>query len=191
MSHHAETTDETLLEVHEVQAHSSEASHGEGHGSSSPVDGAMFFWFLVIFITATVILKKKAFTPILEKLDEREKEIEQSLENADRLEKEMAELESTVQAKKDEADAEAREILDSGREAAREAAKVIESKARDDAAILRENAERDISTAQGKAEAALREHSAAAAVDLAMKLLNRELDSKGKKELADQLIAEM
>jgi len=167
-------------------------SHGAeagGHGGSSPVSGSMFFWFLTIFVIAALILKKFAFGPILQGLEAREEEIEQSLENADRLERELATLDETVKTKLDEADSQARELIDSGRDAAREAGKVIEDKAREEAQILRENAERDIASARGKAENALRASSAEIAVEMAMSLLNRELDAKGRKDLADQLIA--
>ncbi len=169
-------------------------SHGAGggeHGGSSPVSGSMFFWFLTIFVIAALILKKFAFGPILQGLEAREEEIERSLENADRLERELATLDETVKTKLDDADSKARELIDSGREAAREAGKVIEDKAREEAQILRENADRDIASAQGKAENALRATSAEVAVEMAMSLLNRELDAKGRKDLADQLIAGM
>ena len=82
-------------------------------------------------------------------------------------------------------------MIDSGREAAREAGKVIESKAREEAKILRENANRDIASAKGKAENTLRATSAEIAVAMANKLLRQQMDEKGQKALADQLIAEI
>lgn len=169
-------------------------SHGEtgaAHAAPSPVNGAMFFWFLTIFVVAAIILKKHAFGPILDGLDKREEEIEQSLENADRLQRELATLESTVKSKLDETEDQVRGMIDSGRESAREAGKVIESKAREEAQILRENAQRDILSAQGKAENTLRATSAEVAVSMAYKLLRQEMDDKGQKALADQLIAEI
>ncbi len=169
------------------------AGHGAApaHSGSGPVDGAMFFWMLVIFGIAAAILKKHAFGPILENLDAREKEIEKSLENADHLERELATLDFTVQEKLENAENQVRGMIDSGREAAREAAKVIEAQAREQAQIVRENAERDIATARGKAEASLRVTSAETAVALTLKLLNQNLDAKGKQALTDQLIAGM
>ncbi len=185
----AQQTDHSTSQHMEVPAPHGDA--GAGHAAPSPVNGAMFFWFLVIFAMAAFILKKKAFGPILDALDKREEEIEQSLENADRLERELATLESTVQSKLDDTEEEVRGMIDSGREAAREAGKVIESKAREEAQILRENANRDIASAQGKAENTLRATSAELAVAMANKLLRQQMDAKGQKALADQLIAEM
>ena len=170
------------------------AAHDAGageHGGSSPVSGAMFFWFLTIFVIAALILKKYAFGPILDSLDAREEEIARSLENADRLERELATLDEKVHAKLEEADAKVRSMIDAGREAAREAGQVIEAKAREEAKILRENAEREIASARGKAENALLQHSAEAAVSFTVALLDKELDSKARKELTDKLIAGM
>lgn len=166
------------------------ASHGGAHQPSA-VSGAMFFWFLIIFGIAAYILKKHAFSPILDNLDKREAEIEKSLENAETLEREMAQLDARVKAKIDETDKKTREMIDAARVAAKDAAQVIENQAKEQAAILRENADREIATAQGKAQSALRAFSAQTAVDLTMKLLNQSLDDKGRKALTDQLIAEM
>lgn len=181
------------LTGHTVQHVETPASHGAGasHGGSSPVDGGMFFLFLLIFGAAAYILKKNAFTPILEGLDKREAEIERSLENAETLEREMAVLDAKVKAKIDETDQKTRSMIDAARDAAKEAARGIEEKAKSEAQILRENADRDIATARGKAEASLRATSAEVAVELTMKLLNQNLDAKGRKALTDQLIAEL
>lgn len=169
------------------------AGHGAApHGSQpSAVSGAMFFWFLVIFGIAAYILKKHAFTPILENLDRREEEIEKSLVNAETLEREMAQLDAKITAKIDETDKKTREMIDAAREAAKEAARGIEAQAKEQADILRENAARDLATAQGKAEATLRAFSAETAVELTMKLLNQKLDAKSRKALTDQLLAEI
>lgn len=184
----AQQTDHSTTQHMEVPApHGAEAAHA----APSPVNGAMFFWFLTIFVVAALILKKYAFGPILDGLDKREDEIAQSLENADRLERELATLEATVQSKLEETEDQVRGMIDSGREAAREAGKVIEAKAREEAQILRENADRDIASARGKAENTLRATSAEIAVAMAQKLLRQQMDEKGQKALADQLIAEI
>jgi F-type H+-transporting ATPase subunit b len=151
----------------------------------------MFFWFLVVFGAAAFILKKYAFGPILEGLDQRESEIERSLENADRLERELAALDDQISTKLSEADHKVRSMIEDGRVAAKEAGQVIEAKAKEEAQIVRENAERDLASAKGKAQGELRQVSAETAVSLAAKLLNQQLDDKGRKALTDQLIAEL
>jgi len=169
------------------------STHDSGHGggNSSAISGSMFFWFLVVFGMAAFILKKYAFGPILDGLDAREAEIEQSLENADRLERELLTLEDTVSTKLDETETQVRDMIDKGRNAAREAGQVIEEKAKEEAQILRENAQRDLESAKGKAESDLRKSSAETAVAMAAKLLDEKLDDKSRKALTDRLIAEV
>lgn len=168
-------------------------SHDAGHGDSGAgaISGSMFFWFLVVFCAAAYILKKFAFGPILEGLDQREAEIERSLDNADRLERELTTLDETVSSKLEETEGKVRDMIEEGRSAAREAGQVIEAKAREEAQILRENAERDLESARGKAENELRRHSAETAVAMATQLLQQQLDEKSRKALADKLIAEV
>ena len=155
------------------------------------MSGSMFFWFLVVFGAAAFILKKYAFGPIMEGLDQREAEIERSLENADKLERELATLDEKVAEKLSDADQEVATMIEDGRVAAREAGQIIEAKAREEAQIVRENAERDLASAKGKAEGELRQVSAETAVAMAAKLLNQKLDDKARKALTDQLIAEV
>lgn len=54
----------------------------------------LIFWTLLAFIIVFIILKKYAWKPILESLNQREKGIADSLETADRIKREMAELKS-------------------------------------------------------------------------------------------------
>ena len=54
----------------------------------------LIFWTLLAFIIVFIILKKFAWKPILESLNLREKGIADSLETADRVKREMAQLKS-------------------------------------------------------------------------------------------------
>ena len=55
-------------------------------------DIGTIFWMLLMFIILLVILKKFAWKPILNALDNREKSIEDSLRSADRAREEMEQL---------------------------------------------------------------------------------------------------
>ena len=52
----------------------------------------LMFWTVVIFILLLVILKKFAWKPILDAVDDRNKSIEEALTAAEKAKKEMAEL---------------------------------------------------------------------------------------------------
>jgi F-type H+-transporting ATPase subunit b len=54
----------------------------------------LLFWTLLAFLIVFFVLRKFAWKPILSSLDEREKNIAGSLETAERVKREMAQLKS-------------------------------------------------------------------------------------------------
>jgi len=58
----------------------------------------LIFWTLLAFIIVFLILKKYAWKPILKSLDERQRNISGSLETAERIKAEMAQLQSENEA---------------------------------------------------------------------------------------------
>jgi F-type H+-transporting ATPase subunit b len=95
----------------------------------------LIFWTLIAFLIVFLILKKFAWKPILSSLNEREKTIAGSLETAERVKREMAQLKSEneeLMAKAREERAvmlkEAREIKDKIINEAKEQAKVEANK---------------------------------------------------------------
>ena len=184
----------TLL-VGGLMVSTSYAGGGEGgeSGSFDPlaIQGQMFWLFLGVFIVAFFILKKFAFGPILAALDERESQIRDSVESAERIQRELKELEETRKSVIAEADAKAKEVIEEARKGAVEAARSIEKSAKDEAKILVDNARREIAAAEAQAEAALRAESARLAVELAGKVLGENLDDSKNRELVDRLIAEI
>lgn len=164
--------------------------HGDDHGGGGPIalDLGMFLLFLLVFVIAAAILKKFAWGPILDGLDAREEKIQKSIEQAEEIQAKLEDIESRQVSMITEADEKAKGIVEKSREAAKEAAKVIEGKAREEARILVENATREIDSAREKAEASLRQESAELAVGLASKILDEELTKERQKDLTDKLI---
>jgi len=170
-----------------------EDAHGEEEHGFNPLDiqKQMFWLFLGVFLVAFFILKKFAFGPILAALDERESQIRDSVESAERIQRELKELEETRKGVIAEADAKAKEVLEEARKGAVDAARTIEQSAKDEAKILVDNARREIAAAEAQAEAALRAESARLAVELAGKVLGENLDDTKNRELVDRLISEI
>ncbi len=165
-----------------------EESHSDG-----PLQFAwpMFFWFLTVFLIAMAVLRKFAWGPILAGLDRREATLQASLENAERIRAELSGLEATCQKRLAEADQKAKEVLEQARKGAREAAHVIESKAKAEAQILLENARREISFSTQQAQASLRKEAADTAAALASKILGENLDPAKSAAITDRLIREI
>ena len=161
-----------------------------GHGPAGPLDvsGSMFLFTVVTFAIVAAALTKLVWRPMLNALDKREEYLKQSLEDADRIEQEMAGLGRKKEQILAEADEQGREILGRARKAGTEAERVIKDKAKEEASILMENAEREIRAAREKAQADLRKDSVDNAVALAGKLIQENLDNRKQRDLTDRLI---
>ncbi len=165
----------------------------ESHGDVDPMEisGQMVIWTWVVFAIVLIVLYKVAWKPILNVLDQREKDIQDSIDNSARIREELASIEKKRSEIIGEADEKAKSVLDAARKGAREQARIIEAKARDEAQILMENASREIETSRAKAEDSLRTESAAWARQLAGKLIEANLDDEKNRALTDRLIQEL
>jgi F-type H+-transporting ATPase subunit b len=164
-----------------------------GGGGDNPmsVDNGMLIVTWVCFAILCVVLSKFAWKPILKGLDDREEEITAALDNAATIEQELASIGDKRKEIVAEADAKAREIVDTARKAAVDGAHTIENKARDEAKIMMENASREISAARDKAQSSLRQESADLAIKLASEIIGDNLDDAKSRALTDKLISEI
>ncbi|MDF7807898.1 F0F1 ATP synthase subunit B [Pontiellaceae bacterium B12219] len=186
-SEHKTEPNHDLIET--IHAHTAHENHGEINPME--ISGQMVLWTWIVFAITLAVLYKVAWKPILAMLDQREKNIQEALDNAEFLRKEMAELEAVRAKKLADADEQSKAVLDAARKGAHEQAKAIENKARDEAAILTENAHREIEISRALAEDTLRLESAAWARELAGKLINENLDDEKNRALTDRLIGEL
>ena len=164
-----------LIATVEQSAHSTD-SH---EGGPTFVDGQMLILVWVVFGLMAAILGKLLWKPIIQALDDRAQKIDQSIDNAARIE---------IIA---EADAKAKEIIETARRAAVDGARTIESKAREEAQIMIENASREINAVRDKAQASLRRESAEVAIELAGKIIDENLDNEKNRNLTEKLISEI
>ncbi len=186
---------EQVHETEEVGALIEEAPGGAGAHHDEPqiidVSLPMFLWTLVTFIAMAVVLSKIAWKPILAALDKRETDIRTSIQNAETVEKELAAIEDTRSGIISKADDAAKNILGRARRAGVEAERMIKEKAKEEALILRENADREIASAQERARADLRRESVETAIRLAGQLISENLDDEKNRRLTDKLIEQI
>ncbi len=153
----------------------------------------LIFWMTVAFGLVLIILKKYAWKPILNVLIQREAKLAQSLANAKRIEREMAQLAELKTVKVAEAEqiysettkkahAEAEKIIDEAREKARLEAKDIMNRADELIQAYKKEAMREI---QGQLSAL--------SLDIAEKVLHEEFSDRERnaryvKKLLDQVV---
>ncbi|MHC4859030.1 MAG: F0F1 ATP synthase subunit B, partial [Planctomycetota bacterium] len=111
------------------------AAGGEsgGHGIADPAL-SHWLWTWIIFALVFLLLRKFAWKPLRDQLEEREKRIKDTVDKADQVRAEAASLLDTHREMMDRAKADAQEIIGEGRTAAeriqQEAEKVGESEAK-------------------------------------------------------------
>ncbi|MBA2762803.1 MAG: F0F1 ATP synthase subunit B [Segetibacter sp.] len=145
-------------------------------------DFGLIFWTLIAFLIVFFILKKFAWKPILNSLDAREKGIADSLQTAERVKNEMAQLKSEheellIKAREERGAMlkEAREIKERIINEAKEQAKVEASKIISESRQAIENQKMaaiiDVKNEVGKM-----------VIEISEKILRRELSSKEAQE---------
>ncbi len=164
------------------------SSGDAGNPGVIDVSGKMMTLTYVTFAITAFVLYKIAWKPILNLLDRREETIRRSVEEAEKTRAEYASIDATRSKLIAEADQRAREIVEKARVAAVEVGTSIETKAREEANILLENARREIRAEQDKAMAAIRKESAELVIEVSRKVLQENLDENRSRALADKMI---
>ncbi len=165
--------------------------HGEHHASNplSP-DALMVVWTWVTFGIVAAILYKVAWKPILAGLDAREARIQQSLDEAKRIQETMARLDDTHRARTEATERECRTLIAKAREAATAATAAVERGAQERVKVLYENAERDIEALRNRVVADLRREQAELICKISGRLIAQNMDTEQNRKLVDRLIGE-
>ena len=152
----------------------------------------LFFWHTLLFVGLIILLKKFAWKPILDSVNEREQGIKDALASAEAARKEMHNLQADnqriLQEARLERDAmikEAREIkekmiADAKAEAAAQGDKIIEQ------------AKATINSEKNAALAELKTQVAGLSLEIAEKILKNELSNKeNQTELVEKMLADV
>jgi F-type H+-transporting ATPase subunit b len=182
------TTDLSAADAgHEVV----EGDHGDHGGAETGVpmqpQNDLVLWTVVTFVLFLFVLKKVAWGPLIEGLDNRESKYRKLLEDAkadrDKAVAMLADYEQKLKAV-DEIIAEAR------RDAERTKSDILAT-AQQDAEATRKRALDDIGRARDQAVAELFEHVRANVVAATEKVLSRSLSDADDQKLIDDALAEM
>tara|TARA_B100000575_G_C23040738_1_gene599010 strand:- start:542 stop:1036 length:495 start_codon:yes stop_codon:yes gene_type:complete len=149
----------------------------------------LIFWTSVVFIILLVLLKRMAWTPILNNVDARNKSIEDSLEAAKNARDEMSNLKADNDRILKEARAERDEMLKEARELKANIISEAKNAAKDEADKMIASAKVVIENEKAGAISELKNTVGALSVDIAEKVLRAELKDVDKQNafIADML----
>jgi F-type H+-transporting ATPase subunit b len=148
----------------------------------------LIFWMLVVFLMVVFILAKFAWKPIIKGLKDRENEIQGALDLAERTKAEMLQLKSDNQKLIAEANALRDRILREAKEASERMIAEAKDKATAEGQKVIEAARETIRNEQQAAVSKLRREVATLSLEIAEKVLGRELSDK---ESQEKLIADL
>jgi F-type H+-transporting ATPase subunit b len=148
----------------------------------------LFIWQIVIFVGLILLLKKFAWKPILDAVNEREEGIKNALLAAENAKKDMQNLKSDNEKLLAEARAERDLMMKEAREIKEKMIADAKSEAQVQGAAMIESAKASIESEKNAAMAELKNQVATLSIEIAEKLLQGELSNK---EAQNKLVEKM
>ncbi|MDA7569805.1 F0F1 ATP synthase subunit B [Flavobacteriaceae bacterium] len=149
----------------------------------------LFFWQSLIFIGLLFMLRKFAWKPILDAVNDRETSIKDALASAEAARDEMKNLQSDNQRILKEARAEKESLLKEARATRSELINNAKEEAQEEAQKILSQAQNAIQSEKRAAVKELKEQVGSIAMEIAEKVLQKELENKDRQlELVDQLL---
>ena len=149
----------------------------------------LFFWQLLIFIFLVLLLKKFAWKPILDTVNERESSIKDAMSEADKARNEMAAIQESNQKVLKEARAEREALLKDARNTGAEIVAQAKTDAKTEANKIISQAQEVIQNEKRAAVNELKNQVAKISLEIAEKVIDTELANKDKQaQLVDKLL---
>ena len=149
----------------------------------------LFFWQLLIFIFLVLLLKKFAWKPILDTVNERESSIKNAMSEAEKARNEMASIQESNQKVLKEARSEREALLKEARVTSGEMIALAKTNAQTEANKIIAQAQEAIKNEKRAAVNELKNQVAQISLEIAEKIIETELDNKDKQaQLVDKLL---
>jgi F-type H+-transporting ATPase subunit b len=163
----------------------------ESGGSLLDINPGLIFWTVITFIGLIFILKKVAWKPILDALDQREGAIRESLEKAEKAKEEAQKILEQNQANLNKAEEESRKIIEQSRSFAEKLKEQMLTDTKQQSKKLLEEASAEIERKKDEAFDNLKTHIAEIAIDAAERILKENLNKETQKKIVDKYIGEI
>jgi F-type H+-transporting ATPase subunit b len=153
-------------------------------------DFGLLFWTGLVFVSLVFVLAKFAWKPILNAVNEREQNISDSLELAEKTKAEMVALQSQNENILKEARAERDAIVKDARETANKMVEDAKANSKSEADKIIVAAQQAIQTEKAAAMSEIKGQIAILSIDIAEKIVKTELASDDKQKALASKLAE-
>jgi F-type H+-transporting ATPase subunit b len=148
-------------------------------------------WGSIAFITVFILLGRLAYPAIKKSMDARTEKIRESLDDAERTKSEAQTILEDYQRQLNDARNESNRIIEEARQTADQLRQDLTQRAEAEVAELRRRAQEDIASAQQRAVADLRSQVSTLAIELAEKVVERNLDRDTNTALIESYINQL
>jgi len=149
------------------------------------------FWTVVTFVVLAALLGRFAWKPLLQVLEERERTVKESLEQAQHARAEAEEVLKRNQEALQNARRETAAIIEQGKREAETLRVEIVAQARKEAQDLVEQGKRQVQYEQKQAIEQLRRQVADLAIEAAERLIAKSLDDAMRRELLEDYMSQL
>lgn len=152
---------------------------------------ATFFAMLASFLILVVLLKRVAFTPLINAIDERRKSIDVEIKRAELDLQEAAKMRADYSQEQKKARQEAHDLIAAAKKVAEEGAHDIVAAAQAEAENIRQKALTEIDREKHKAIEQVRNYAINLSMLAAEKIIQQNIDSQTQDRLVDEAIREV
>ncbi len=150
------------------------------------------FWFQIAnTVILFLILKKYLFQPVMGIIEEREKDIRESLAQGENAKKEGISFKNEYESKLSTATEQGQEIVKQATLRAEQKEAEIVSNAKEEATAIREKANKDVEQERQKVMNEIKNDISDIALLAASKVIEKDIDKSKHKELIDNFIKEV
>ncbi len=146
---------------------------------------------IIAFLILYWLLSRYAFGPLFSVMEKRRELVKQQMDEAALTRSQAAQYVEDQKATLQQARKDAQDIIEQSRQTSNRQAEQLITQAKEETTRLKEEAAREIESEKNKAVAALRSEIGAVSVQIASKVLEREVDAKAQDQLVDNYLKEV
>ena len=153
-------------------------------------DIGLSFWTILCFVLLLVILKKTAWKPLIDAINEREEGLRRTMESADQARKEAEKIKDELNERLADLKTEIKEQLEDARKTATREKEAMLDDARKTAASIIASAKKEIEAERVSALKDMKRKVASISMMTVEKLMSDSVDEKKNAELTEKYLAE-
>ena len=147
-----------------------------------------FLFYLIMFIIMLLIVKHFAWGPVTKMMDKRATKISNDIDSAEKARKEAEDLAAKRQTALENSRTEAAGIIDRAKQNGEQQKASIVNAANEEVKTMKANAQKDVQQEKQDALSSVKNDVAELSIEIASKIIQKELTPESQKELVDSYI---